>query len=101
MKLNCWEFKKCGREPGGAHVSDLGTCRAAVDQKWNGKNNGINAGRTCWTVVGTFCGGPVQGTFAQKMETCVGCDFLKLVREEEGIASRKPGTTSPDFREHP
>jgi len=24
--LNCWEFKKCGREPGGEKASELGIC---------------------------------------------------------------------------
>ena len=53
----------------------MGTCRATVDQKWNGKNNGINAGRTCWTVVGTFCGGKVQGTFAEKLARALNAEI--------------------------
>jgi len=27
-KLNCWEFKKCGRQPGGPKVAELGVCPA-------------------------------------------------------------------------
>jgi len=27
-KYNCWEFKKCGREPGGEKADRLGICPA-------------------------------------------------------------------------
>ena len=30
VKLNCWEFKKCGREPGGTNASQRETCPACV-----------------------------------------------------------------------
>jgi len=82
-KLNCWEFKKCGREPGGAH-GELGVCPSATETKLNGSHDGTNAGRACWVVAGTFCGGKVQGSFAKKYEHCEVCDFYKLVMKEEG-----------------
>ncbi len=44
-KINCWEFMKCGREPGGARASELGTCVAATDSSYGGINAGKNAGR--------------------------------------------------------
>ncbi len=66
---NCWEHKKCGREKGGAKVSEMGICPAYP------KN-----GRDCWMVAGTFCGGKVQGTHAQKLGTCMTCDWYKNVR---------------------
>lgn len=31
MKLNCWEFKKCGREPGGLKARERGACPATVN----------------------------------------------------------------------
>jgi hypothetical protein len=31
-KQNCWEYMKCGREPGGEKVAELGICRAAADE---------------------------------------------------------------------
>ena len=34
MKKNCWEYKKCGREVGGAKVKDLGVCPAATNSKF-------------------------------------------------------------------
>ena len=67
MKTNCWEFKVCGREPGGSKVNEFGVCPAAIDKKVNGIHDGINGGRCCWAVAGTLCGGVVQGTFSKKM----------------------------------
>jgi signal transduction histidine kinase len=86
MPLNCWEVKKCGREPGGARADELGICRAATQTKCNGANRGANGGRVCWLVSGTLCGGEVQGQFAQKLASCSDCDFYKQVHEEEGPA---------------
>jgi hypothetical protein len=83
-KLNCWEFKKCGREPGGANTAQLGICPAASEYRLNGINGGKNGGRDCWPIAGTLCGGVVQGTFASKIDHCVNCDFYKLVSVEEG-----------------
>ncbi|MBI5643486.1 MAG: hypothetical protein HY954_08435 [Deltaproteobacteria bacterium] len=83
-KLNCWEAKQCGREPGGAKVSELGVCPACTDGASNKLNGGKNGGRLCWAITGSFCGGKVQGTFAQKKLTCMSCDFYKLVKTAEG-----------------
>ncbi len=82
-RLNCWEYKKCGREPGGSRVSELGVCPATVEKRLDGIHGGKNAGRACWVVAGTFCGGQVQGTFAQKYKNCEKCDFYQLVKREE------------------
>ncbi|MBI3928931.1 MAG: hypothetical protein HY319_25540 [Armatimonadetes bacterium] len=84
MKKNCWEVKQCGREPGGHRVPDLGVCPAATDTRLQGVHDGKAAGRCCWVVAGTFCGGNVQGTFAEKFESCSLCDFYAKVRGEEG-----------------
>jgi hypothetical protein len=89
-KQNCWEFMKCGREPRGAKVADLGVCPAATEAKLDGLHGGRNAGRTCWVIAGILCGGEVQGVFAAKMDNCLDCDFYKLVCEEEGANSLKP-----------
>lgn len=86
-KLNCWEYKKCGREPGGTNVESLGICPAASDISFNLINSGSCGGRFCWAVAGTFCGGEVQGSFAQKREFCFNCDFYRLVHEQEGTAN--------------
>ena len=86
-KLNCWEYKKCGREQGGAKAAELGVCPAASDTSYDGLNQGTNAGRICWAVAGTFCGGKVQGTFAEKRRSCIDCDFFKRVQAEEETAN--------------
>lgn len=82
--MNCWDFKKCGRQPGGAKVAELGVCPAAAEASAGGVNRGQQGGRFCWAVTGTFCGGKVQGSFVQKQKSCTECDFYKLVKSEEG-----------------
>ncbi|MFI5294438.1 MAG: two-CW domain-containing protein [Thermodesulfovibrionales bacterium] len=84
MKKNCWEFKRCGREPGGENASALGVCPASTNTKLEGVYDGKNAGRTCWVIAGTMCNGEVQGIFAQKYNDCRICDFYQKVKEEEG-----------------
>ncbi len=63
--MNCWEFKKCGREAGGAKAQELGVCPAYP-----------NHGTHCARIAGTFCGGKVQGSFAMKLASCMQCDFF-------------------------
>ncbi|OGI01637.1 MAG: hypothetical protein A2104_03640 [Candidatus Melainabacteria bacterium GWF2_32_7] len=82
-KQNCWEYKKCGREPGGLKVAELGVCPAAVNKKTTGIHSGVNAGRACWIVAGTFCDESVQGAYEEKIKNCMDCGFYKLVKEEE------------------
>ncbi len=83
-KRNCWEFKGCERQPGGKKVEQFGVCPATTDERLHSVHGGKNAGRACWILAGTMCGGKVQGTFAQKYENCELCDFFKTVKEEEG-----------------
>ncbi|MFA6216836.1 MAG: hypothetical protein WDL87_04195 [Candidatus Omnitrophota bacterium] len=83
-KQNCWEFKKCGREPAGVKAAELGVCPVALEIRIDKINGGKNAGRACWAVSGTLCGGKVQGAFAAKVGNCMVCEFFKLVVREEG-----------------
>ena len=85
-KSNCWTLKACGREPKGAKAAELGVCPAATNKSMDGVNSGNNAGRVCWAVTGTLCGGKVQGSFAQKQLSCMSCEVMTLVRKEEGSA---------------
>lgn len=64
MSVQCWEYKKCGREKDRS-------CPAVTEK----------AGRNCWLVAGTLCGGKVQGTMAQKLGNCRACDFYTKVKE--------------------
>jgi len=82
-KLNCWEFKKCGRQPGGIHEHDLGRCCATMEERLDGVHDGVTAGRACWVVAGTSCTGEPQGIFARKINKCETCDFFMKVHDEE------------------
>lgn len=84
MALNCWEFKDCGRGPEGARGSFAGVCPAAKEYRLDGANDGVAAGRACWVVAGTMCGGRTQGTFVDKCGSCLECDFFSAVIDEEG-----------------
>ena len=81
-ETNCWEFKKCGREPGGSRAAELEICVAATETACDKINGGKNAGRYCWRVAGTFCGGKPQGTYARKLLNCIECDFYNQVQEQ-------------------
>lgn len=86
-KINCWEFKKCGREPGGELSNHLGICPASVNTSMNGLNGGKNGGRICWLVAGTF--GKSRASYAdcveaEKLRSCLECEFHNLVLKEEG-----------------
>lgn len=83
LKMNCWEFRQCGREIGGDRAEELGICPAASDRRFDGVHDGKNAGRACWIVAGTLCGGKLQGSFAQKMKNCLDCDFYIMVKQEQ------------------
>ena len=87
--INCWEFMRCGREAGGAKAAELGVCPAATDQSYDGINGGTRAGRICWAVAGTCCGGRVQGSFAEKRASCLSCDFYRLVHSQKQETHRK------------
>lgn len=81
-KLNCWEFKKCGRELGGENAF-LELCPAATNVLLDGIHDGTNAGRACWVVGDTLCDGKAQGALTEKMQYCGNCDFYLAVKTEE------------------
>ena len=81
--LNCWEYKKCGRQPGGEKAETHGVCPAATEKSTDGIHRGDCAGRACWIIAGTYCGGKVQGDYAAKLTNCTDCDFFQLVVTEE------------------
>ncbi|RMF77747.1 MAG: hypothetical protein D6739_12470 [Nitrospirae bacterium] len=79
-KVNCWEHRRCGREPGGARAAELGVCPAAVEGRLDGVHGGLNGGRACWAVEGTSC----HKTLGAKFNDCLRCTFFGQVQEEEG-----------------
>lgn len=80
---NCWQVKKCGREPNGNNVRELGVCPASIETRLDGTNHGTNGGRCCWALEGTLCDSQVQGTFLAKYKRCLKCEFFQKVSEEE------------------
>lgn len=62
----CWEFMKCG------HEEDK-SCPVVR----------LNAGRMCWDISSTLCGGKRQGESFTKFHLCKNCEFfIKLNRGE-------------------
>lgn len=57
-KPNCWEFSKCGREPGGVNAEELGVCLTSIHTQFDGINGGKNGGEFA---------GPFQGLYAMVM----------------------------------
>ncbi len=68
--IKCWEYTKCGRELEGKKVSEFGHCPAALSPDNN-----------CWFVAGTMCSGKIEGTYAQKIDTCVICGYYNKMQE--------------------
>ena len=83
-KLNCWNWKNCGRYPGGPKTSELGACPAATFGGSDGFLNGRNGGRACCYITGTFCGGKIQGTHMDKSKGCKECDYYFALKSEFG-----------------
>ena len=81
--LNCWEIKNCERQKGGMKVYELGECIASKS----------DMGHSCWAIAGTFCGGEVQGTYAQKLNNCMACEFY------QSFDLKQRGLARKDFEE--
>lgn len=81
VKINCWEFKKCGREPGGINVGKLGECPVPKETSLNGLHGGVNAGRACWALAHKRCG--KGDSILKVIKDCSKCDFHHMVMEEE------------------
>ncbi len=73
----------CGRGPGNTQ-SKCDQCPATKPSSLDGFNQGINAGRACWLVAGTFCNKKVAGTYAEKKNSCMECDFYRAVNKSPG-----------------
>lgn len=82
---NCWEFKKCGREPGGMKAGEPeGICPASMAMQYDGVNHGSNAGHYCWEITVSLCTKLPMNTLAQDFIECNACPFFKLVQQQEG-----------------
>ncbi len=90
MKLNCWEYKKCGREENGSNIKSLGVCPVSKESRLDSIHGGVNGGRACWVVSGSLCDGEVQDSFSEKYKKCFECDFYNLVKGEEDSFKLSP-----------
>ncbi|MCL5021887.1 MAG: hypothetical protein M1497_00685 [Nitrospirae bacterium] len=84
-KMNCWEFMKCGRELDGEKAKEFGVCPAATYPYADGLNGGINGGRICWVIVGSYSCHTGKTSLARKKNICFDCKFHEKVLLEEGI----------------
>ena len=84
-RMNCWEFMKCGREISGKMAEKLGVCAAAVYPHADGINRGVNGGRICWALVGTYSCNVGKSSLTRKGVLCYDCEFHKMVLAEEGL----------------
>ncbi len=84
MLFEHWGRKDSRQEPGGEKEAEPGVCLVVTDPRLKGLHGGKNAGRACWALAGTLCGGEVQGTYAAKEENCLKCDFYKEVKDRAG-----------------
>lgn len=75
-KLNCWQFKNCGREQGGLLAHIVGECPASSTMRFDGRNGGLAGGRACWLVEKTPCHGSLA-------DGCHNCEFYRRVLFEE------------------
>ncbi len=94
-KKNCWETMGCGREPGGERTSWLGVCQTALAIMADGLNEGKNAGRICWTEMGSFSDGKNGAcVFLARVKSCSLCKFFNKVKDEQGdeFILLQPGT---------
>ena len=62
LQMNCWEFYHCP-------VERQLLCPAFT----------LSAGRACWLIAGTLCGGTMQGGNAKRLGRCHLCDFYSQV----------------------
>jgi signal transduction histidine kinase/HAMP domain-containing protein len=79
-KVQCWQYLKCGRD-----CDTEKRCPAYP-----------NYGRSCWVIAGTYCGGKIKGSHAEKIETCRKCPFYESVMAKEGplSGSKSPSTSA-------
>jgi len=87
-KANCWEFKKCDRQPGGRLAGEHGVCPAAT----NDLVDGIPGGRTpaaLWGGGRHVLRGAVQGTEAQKKHKCRKMRFSSARQKGGDVVARR------------
>ena len=90
-RLNCWQFRNCGRERGGLLSDLLGVCPVADAMKYDGINHGTAAGRYCWKIAKIT---PVESGLQGCSGQCRSCEFYTrvLFEEQESVDGRFAST---------
>ncbi len=91
-KLNCWQFKNCGREKGGLMSKTLGVCPVSQAMRCDGQNQGIAGGRVCWSIRNS--GNRLTRSGICSSSCCQKCEFYRRVLYEE--AEKTKFRFSPD-----
>jgi hypothetical protein len=88
-KLNCWEFRNCGMEPGGIFSKIHGECPVPKLMKYDGINGGTGAGRICWTL--NSANSKTGAMICRNNRiSCLHCEFyLRVQGEESPITANK------------
>ncbi len=84
-KLNCWEFMKCGMEPGGCNSEENGVCPVATEAFAHELNSGKNGGRLCWVIAENSNDEKIKCSASHKKTSCFSCDFRYKVTLNEGL----------------
>ena len=86
-KINCWECRNCGMEPGGIFARIYGPCPVAANSmKYDGINDGRGAGRTCWRFLQENSRGLERQVCRFGRSSCVECAFYRRVHNEEDLS---------------
>ena len=93
-KLNCWEYKSCGREPGGLIAEQDGICPVSQAFDQDGINNGQAGGRICWRIYNRLAGLPSDRDLPVLIP-CKRCDFYRRVVFEEAEDIALPLADTP------
>ena len=82
-KKNCWEIKKCNFGSQKSKTNTATACLVKSSAEFNNTNGGVNGGRICWAVAGTFSSRPPCGEFVHEQVTCMECEVFKQIEKEE------------------
>ena len=84
-KINCWDYMKCGKGPGGENTDEFGICPIAKETVADGLNGGMNGGRICWIIAENCCLEDVKCSKLHRKTSCFSCEFRYKVTIEEGL----------------
>jgi len=88
LKLNCWEYRNCGMEPGGIFAKIYGACPVPAMMKLDGVNGGRGAGRACWIAIND-ASAPRPSVCRSSRLSCHSCEFFKRVHCEEAVGIKQ------------